>query len=71
MPRLAKTNVRTIHGFSCLTNGFCIAFNLGLIYKEYVLVKGLVVMFPVMFISSVCAEDEKELMVEIFGLEKT
>ena len=36
--------------------------NLGLIYKEYVLVNRLVIMFPVMFTSSVYAEDEKELM---------
>ena len=49
---------------------FCVTFNLGLIYKEYVLVNRLVIMFPVMFTSSVYAEDGKELMVEIFGLEK-
>jgi len=44
----------------------CTAFNLGLIYKESVLVKRLAIIFPVMFTSSVYAEDEKELMVEIF-----
>jgi len=49
---------------------FCTAFNLGLIYKESVLVKRLAIIFPVMFTSSVYAEDEKELMVKIFGLEK-
>ena len=45
---------------------FCVTLNLGLIHKEYVLVKRLIIMFPVMFISSVYADDEKELIVEFF-----
>ena len=51
---------------------FCVTFNLGLIYKEYVLVKRLVIMLPVMFAATVVyAEDEREVMVEIFRSEKT
>ena len=50
---------------------FCVTFNLGLIYKEYVLVKRLVIMLPVMFAATVVyAEDEREVMVENFRSEK-
>ena len=71
MPRLEKTNVRTIHDFSRLINGFLYCINLGLIYKEYVLVKRLVIMLPVMFVATVVyAEDEREVMVEIFRSDR-
>ena len=50
---------------------FCVTFNLGLIYKEYVLVKRLVIMLPVMFVATVVyAENEREVMVEIFRSER-